>query len=97
MNSNDKQRERSAAGREMCAMCGLYKLPQACSSAPQPGEIDTLLTRKEVMHKLDIKDSAYARWVEHGILVPRIMGKRHCYADDNLDRAFKESMRKGKR
>ena len=72
-------------------------IPQVCSSAPQPDEIDTLLTRKEVMHKLNIKDSAYTRWVEHGLLVPRIMGKRHCYTDDDLGRAFKESMRKGKR
>ncbi len=72
-------------------------LPQTCSSAPKPAEIDTLLTRKEVMRKLNIKDSAYTRWVERGILVPRIMGRRHFYTEDDLGGAFKESNRKGKR
>ncbi|TYR36544.1 hypothetical protein FXV77_08550 [Sphingobacterium phlebotomi] len=72
-------------------------IPQTCSSALQPSEIDTLLTRKEVMRKLNIKDSAYTRWVERGILVTRIMGRRHFYTEDDLGGAFKESKPKGKR
>lgn len=95
-------------GPRKCAQCAILlailkalhidvDIPQTCSSAPQPSEIDTLLTRKEVMDKLNIKDSAYTRWVDRGILVPRIMGTRHFYTEDDLSRAFKESKRKGKR
>ncbi|TYR35125.1 helix-turn-helix domain-containing protein [Sphingobacterium phlebotomi] len=73
------------------------ELPQNCTAAPKPDEMHTLLTRKEVMHKLNIKDSTYTRWVDRGILAPRIMGTRHFYTEDDLGGAFEESKRKGKR
>ncbi|TYR36694.1 helix-turn-helix domain-containing protein [Sphingobacterium phlebotomi] len=73
------------------------ELPQNCTAAPKPHEMHLLLTRKEVMGKLNIKDSTYTRWVDRGILVPRIMGTRHFYTEDDLGRAFEESKRKGKR
>ena len=103
--NNENRRQQPARGCVQCAiLLAILKalniavdIPQTCSSAPQPGEIDTLLTRKEVMDKLNIKDSAYTRWVERGILVPRVMGTRHFYTEDDLGRAFKESTRKGKR
>jgi hypothetical protein len=72
-------------------------IPQNCTAAPNPDEIHLLLTRKEVMHRLNIKDSTYTRWVDRGILVPRIMGTRHFFTESDLGRAFKESKRKGKR
>lgn len=72
-------------------------IPEKCTAASKPDEVHTLLTRKEVMDKLNIKDSTYTRWVDRGILVPRIMGTRHFFTEADLGRAFEESKRKGKR
>lgn len=71
--------------------------PAECDEKPNVSELEGLLSRKEVMYKLNIKDSTYSRWIERGILVPRKMGRRHFYSEADLERAFRESVRKGKR
>ena len=95
-------------GPRKCVQCAILlaimkalhidvEIPETCAAAPKPHEMHLLLTRKEVMDKLNIKDSTYTRWVDRGILVPRIMGTRHFYTETDLGRAFEESKRKGKR
>lgn len=73
------------------------EIPLSCTAIPEVQEVSTLMSRKVVMSKLNIKDSAYTRWIEQGILVPRVLGRRHFYTDEDLVRAFEESVRKGKR
>ena len=95
-------------GPHKCVQCAILlaimkalhidvEIPETCTAAPKPHEMHLLLTRKEVMDKLNIKDSTYTRWVDRGILVPRVMGTRHFYTVEDLGRAFEESKRKGKR
>src|SRR5690606_5682142 len=71
--------------------------PAECDKQPNISELDGLLTRKEVMSLLNIAKCTYTRWIEQGILVPRIFGKRHFFSEADLGRAMKESIRKGKR
>lgn len=104
MNNNEQRNSPESKCVKCSVLLAIMKalkidvdIPQACSSALPPDKIDVLLTRKEVMHKLKIKDSTYTRWIERGILLPRIMGRRHFYTEDDLSQAFEESKRKGKR
>lgn len=108
MNNNELNNRNGQRPAERCGRCAIFisilkalnidlDIPQNCTAAPKPHEMHLLLTRKEVMDKLNIKDSTYTRWVDRGILVPRIMGRRHFYTEDDLGDAFKESKRKGKR
>lgn len=102
---NDKKTNHSGG---KCVQCSVFlailkalhidvETPEACSTAPKPQEMATLLNRKEVMYRLNITESTYTRWLERGILVPRRVGKRHFYTEADLERAFEESARKGKR
>lgn len=60
-------------------------------------DMEKLKTRKEVIAALNIDASTYTRWVKRGILVPRVFGTRHFYAEQDLERAYEESARRGKR
>ncbi|MCC2599681.1 helix-turn-helix domain-containing protein [Sphingobacterium sp. FBM7-1] len=71
--------------------------PAECDEKPNVSELEGLLSRKEVMSLLNIAKCTYTRWIEQGILVPRIFGKRHFFSEADLGRAMKESIRKGKR
>ena len=51
-----------------------------------------------VIALLNINASIYYHWVKQGILVPRIVGSRHFYTDEDLKRGWvEENIRKGKR
>lgn len=103
---NNNNRKDGAAGAK-CVQCAIWlrileklgievQLPERC--APQGAiELQSLYSRKEVIMKLGIAESTYTRWLQQGILKPRIIGRRHFYSEEDLKEAFKESVRKGKR
>src|SRR5690606_39686155 len=87
MNNNELKNGNCQRPAGKCVQCAILlailkalhidvEIPQTCSEAPKPDEIHTLLNRKEVMSKLNIKDSTYTRWVDRGILLPRIIDRK---------------------
>lgn len=90
-----------------CASCAILlnilsklgidtETPVSCATL-KPDDARQLKSRKEVIALLKISSSTYTRWKSRGILVPRVIGSRDYYTDDDLQHAFRECARKGKR
>lgn len=63
--------------------------------AKKSTEVNELFTRMAVVQKLGISERTYNRWVKNGILVPREIGRRHFYREEDLEQATKRCVDRG--